>query len=60
MKKFISNDDKLKEEIEKMISLTDMEAMKEIFPKQGARKSIHETSIKHYLFHQLQFSSSLI
>ena len=33
MKKFISNDDKLKEEIEKMISLTDMEAMKEIFPK---------------------------
>ena len=34
MKKFIPNDDKLKKEIEKMISLTDIEAMKEIFPKE--------------------------
>ena len=37
MKKFISDDDKLKEEIEKMISLTDMEAMKEIFPKESLK-----------------------
>ena len=35
MKKFIPNDDKLKKEIEKMISLTDIEAMKEIFPKES-------------------------
>ena len=34
MKKFIK-DDKLKKEIEKMISLTDIEAMKEIFPKES-------------------------
>ena len=35
MKKFIKDDDKLKKEIEKMISLTDIEAMKEIFPKKS-------------------------
>ena len=35
MKKFIKDDDKLKKEIEKMISLTDIEAMKEIFPKES-------------------------
>ena len=35
MKKFIPKDDKLKKEIEKMISLTDIEAMKEIFPKES-------------------------
>ena len=35
MKKFIPNDDKLKKEIEKMISLTDIEAMKKIFPKES-------------------------
>ena len=34
MKKFIKSD-KLKKEIEKMISLTDIEAMKEIFPKES-------------------------
>ena len=33
MKKFIPNDDKLKKEIEKMISLTDIEAMKEYSQK---------------------------
>jgi len=35
MKKFIPKDDKLKKEIEKMISLTDIEAMKKIFPKES-------------------------
>ena len=35
MKKFIPNDDKQKKEIEKMISLTDIEAMKKIFPKES-------------------------
>ena len=33
MKKFIPKDDKLKKEIEKMISLTDIEAMKEYSQK---------------------------
>ena len=33
MKKFIPDDDKLKKEIEKMISLTDIEAMKEYSQK---------------------------
>ena len=37
MKKFISDDDELKEEIEKMISLSDIEAMKEIFPKESLK-----------------------
>ena len=37
MKKFISENDKLKKEIEKMISLDDMEAMKEIFPKESQK-----------------------
>ena len=33
----ISDDDELKEEIEKMISLSDIEAMKEIFPKESLK-----------------------
>ena len=37
IKKFISDDDELKEEIEKMISLSDIEAMKEIFPKESLK-----------------------
>ena len=37
MKKFISENDKLKKEIEKMISLDDMESMKEIFPKESQK-----------------------
>lgn len=36
MKKFIS-DDELKEEIEKMTSLLDIKAMKEIFPKESLK-----------------------
>ena len=34
MKKFISDDDKLKGEIDKMISVEDTELMKELFPEE--------------------------
>ena len=35
MKKFIPDDDKLKKEIEKMISIDDIEVMKKLFPKES-------------------------
>lgn len=34
MEKFISDEDELREEIDKMISITAMEEMKQIFPKE--------------------------
>ena len=45
MKKFISDDDKLKKEIEKMISIPDMEAMKQIFPKESEQLSKEKEKI---------------
>ena len=45
MKKFISDDDELKKEIEKMISIPDMEAMKQIFPKESEQLSKEKTKI---------------
>lgn len=38
MKKFISDDDKLKGEIEKMISINSLEAMREIFPEESKQE----------------------
>ena len=45
MKKFISDDDELKKEIEKMISIPDMEAMKQIFPKESEQLSKEKEKI---------------
>ena len=45
MKKFISDDDELKKEIEKMIPIPDMEAMKQIFPKESEQLSKEKEKI---------------
>ena len=45
MKKFISDDDELKKEIEKMISIPDIEAMKQIFPKESEQLSKEKEKI---------------